>query len=739
MIKLTNVSKSIRKNDIVKNINLEIKPGEMTFIVGSSGAGKTTLLNIIGGLIEKYDGRVEYEGVDIKKNLYRYRANCVGYIFQDYNLIEGMTVEDNVKFGANLSTNEFDETEYNKLLSDLKIKSDKQKVETLSGGEKQRTAIIRSIIKKSQILIADEPTGNLDSVNSEEVFTILKNMSKDKYMIIVTHDTEMAKKYGDRIITLSDGEIISDELINKSNKSEVETQINKKTPLKSKINAIMSLGINSIKKRKRKMISVLASLIMTVCAISVITSMRTGGRKIVNGTRISFLDSDLIRISYGYNKEGYFDSFENQKIELSNMKSFKDKYKIKEMVPVYDDILSGMRFEVDDKQADVSYYPINVDSFFEERIMNDGIEGTFPKNDYEIILAKDVSEKLFSGNPIGQKLKLFGNESDEAIELTVAGINKELGTDDKYRTYISTNIFKKIKENDIAFQMDNGRFNLWQVTESKSGTRGYSSGLLGSVKETTGEETLTYGRYIENNNEILISSKLYDEDNKRFMSDMSETQYYLSEINGDDKLYLVGVFESDEAEIRMSKELYNNFKNVSPLVINAYVNDVDNVESTIKKIRENEEIGVGIASIKIKNEVAFMTYNLLRMMRLISVIVVVMSFIMVGSYATITIHERSKEMGIVKSLGADKLTIRFMVMFDIIFMFLVTTFGSYMITNAIYLILSNTALKIKGTYLYCPFYVSLCVSFVLMLIYGIELRLKLRRFIKKEPAELLRG
>ena len=212
MLKLINVCKNYKygknKISVLDNINLDFKKKELVFILGKSGSGKSTLLNIIGGLISPSLGSVMLDDKDITKfssnMLSYYRNNMIGYIFQDYHLVEYMSVLDNIKLGqtiTNKKTNKLDE-----LLMKLDIYDKKKiKVNRLSGGEKQRVAIARALVNEPDIILADEPTGALDSYNGKIIMDILREISRDKLVIVVSHDSSLANKYADRIINICDG------------------------------------------------------------------------------------------------------------------------------------------------------------------------------------------------------------------------------------------------------------------------------------------------------------------------------------------------------------------------------------------------------------------------------------------------------------------------------------------------------------------------------------------------------
>ena len=237
MIKVNNLNKFYhrRKNNeihVINNVNLEITAPGMTAIVGPSGAGKSTLLHVIGGL-DNSDGKVLYDDINLNaistKKRDAYRNQHIGYIFQNYNLLPELSVYENLKVQMDL-IGKFPEEELDKQITDcLKIvgmeKYKRRNVMSLSGGQQQRVAIARAIVKGADVLIADEPTGNLDSKNSIEIMNILKILSKKCLVLIVTHDLNLAKYYANRIIKISDGHVIDDQL-NKAHDTLLSSQAN---------------------------------------------------------------------------------------------------------------------------------------------------------------------------------------------------------------------------------------------------------------------------------------------------------------------------------------------------------------------------------------------------------------------------------------------------------------------------------------------------------------------------------
>ncbi|MCU0473577.1 MAG: ABC transporter ATP-binding protein [Bacteroidales bacterium] len=214
MIEINNISKQYRRGTAVftalKNITIKIDEGEFCSVIGSSGAGKSTLLHIIGGLIHPDSGTLFYNGDDLYKqssrNIDKYRKECLGFMFQQFHLMPYLTVNENIKLAC-YNRKQIDNIDY--FLEKCSLSEMKNKYPSeLSVGEKQRTAFIRAIISGPELLLADEPTGNLDPVNSKILMSLLKEFNnKNGTVVLVSHDTGMSD-YANRRIILEKGMII---------------------------------------------------------------------------------------------------------------------------------------------------------------------------------------------------------------------------------------------------------------------------------------------------------------------------------------------------------------------------------------------------------------------------------------------------------------------------------------------------------------------------------------------------
>lgn len=199
----------------VDDVSVAFNEKGMVFLLGKSGSGKSTLLNLCGGLDSPDGGEIVVKGRSSKDftraDFDSYRNTFVGFVFQEYNILDEFSVEDNIALALELQGKNKDRAAVAEILSKVDLTDfAKRKPNTLSGGQKQRVAIARALVKNPEIILADEPTGALDSATGKQVLDILKKLSQDKLVIIVSHDREFAEQYGDRIIELKDGKIISD-------------------------------------------------------------------------------------------------------------------------------------------------------------------------------------------------------------------------------------------------------------------------------------------------------------------------------------------------------------------------------------------------------------------------------------------------------------------------------------------------------------------------------------------------
>ena len=291
MLKLENITKIYEgknfKQIALNDVTLAFRNNEFVSILGPSGSGKTTLLNIIGGLDKYTYGNLIIDGVSTRKYKERdwnnYRSNKVGFIFQSYNLINHQTVLSNVLLSLNIAGKPKKESIKlaKKVLKDVGLENYiKKKPKELSGGQMQRVAIARALVTNPDIILCDEPTGALDSQTSIQIMELLKEISKEKLVIMVTHNVTLANKYSDRVIALNDGVITYD-----TSPYKVENYSLKKIKTKRKtMNKFTSLSLsfnNLLTKKSRTLLTSFAGSI-GIIGIALVLSLSKGTQKYIN-------------------------------------------------------------------------------------------------------------------------------------------------------------------------------------------------------------------------------------------------------------------------------------------------------------------------------------------------------------------------------------------------------------------------------------------------------------------------
>lgn len=235
MINIQKISRIYKSDDTpvyaLNNVSLSLPSKGMIFIVGKSGSGKSTLLNVIAGFDKPTSGNIYYAGNNINQlsstELDYYRNSVIGFVFQDYCLIETFSVKQNIKVAYDYKNEKVSDEQISKILESVDLKGFENRYpRQLSAGQKQRVAIARALAKNSKIILADEPTGNLDSKTTTQILDILKEISKKRLVVVVSHNKDDAYKYADRIIEISNGKILKDRIKNQTFTNELEIEGN---------------------------------------------------------------------------------------------------------------------------------------------------------------------------------------------------------------------------------------------------------------------------------------------------------------------------------------------------------------------------------------------------------------------------------------------------------------------------------------------------------------------------------
>ena len=379
------------------NVSLTFSGNGITFILGKSGSGKSTLLNILGGLDKPTSGELIIDGKNtstFKESDYDdYRNNYLGFIFQDYNLLDEFNVIDNIELSLKIKNNECNKEKIDKILEELEIKDlSLRKINELSGGQKQRVAIARALVKEPSLILADEPTGALDEDTSLQLMEVLKRLSKDKLIIVVSHNRELASKFGDRIIELKDGKVISDTLnrkeeINESN-NQNESSLDKNYH-KGKLPLLTSLkiGLRNLRLKKVKLFFTLFLSFFSFTLFGLVSTLLFFDGENVTASALKSIDTNSY-IIFKNNPDPNF-SYNNN---LSELKTLEEEFKI-DIDPIstsldYNSYPSNTNFYPLDSNGIVS--SIYGEIYLDENRINDLdfslIDGKYPSKKDEVAL-----------------------------------------------------------------------------------------------------------------------------------------------------------------------------------------------------------------------------------------------------------------------------------------------------------------------------------------------------------------
>ena len=401
MLKIENITKSFKISKdrsmlALNNISYNFPSSGLFYIIGKSGSGKSTLLNVISGLIEPTSGKIEFEGKDITKLSTKEREqflkNDISIIFQKYNLIEDMSVKENLDVA--LSIKQIDDKEKcDNLLEKYGLKNKKdQIVSTLSGGEKQRLALIRALLGSPKVLLCDEPTGALDKDNSDELIDDLISLSKEMLVIVVTHNMRYIKKYKTGFIKLDNGNLVGKRVPRKENK-EVERK-----PIKKKKNDKFIFEMarkNMNKNKKRNLISTISAAFSFVLLL-----LSTFFNLSISSSKATLIDTYVNKSSFKVSEVSY------EEIEDSPLSLIKNKR------PQYNDVYNL----IDGKSFLINY---SYDYFFSGDVQFINSSLSFKDFKCKPIFDKELKEDEVIINNVFYD-KFFDEQKISPLDITVS-------------------------------------------------------------------------------------------------------------------------------------------------------------------------------------------------------------------------------------------------------------------------------------------------------------------------------
>ena len=547
MIRFENVSKEYRSKKggstkALTDININLNNKGLIFIIGKSGSGKSTLLNILGGLDSKTSGKIYIDNKDIdsfkEKDFDSYRNTYIGFIFQDFNLLEEYNVFDNVMLSAKLQKKKVDKEEILNLLDRLGLKGlEYRNINELSGGQKQRVGIARALIKNPKIILADEPTGNLDSISSKETFKLLKEISKEKLVVVVSHDLENANTYADKILELQDGKAIRNDLTIKEQDNSTFTSVSAKLPFKECLHfAFTSLKSNKVKLFFTIILTMISLVFMGISVNSFLYDKGTFMAGVMRDNNEYIFDISKIEVE----PAGASFPFDLTNDDLNILKENINE----ELNPTYrlynnNRLLTFTYGDYVEPDEDFDHVPMwfNYIELKDDRILGN-IEGKIPVNSNEIMVHKNVARYICKYGILDSTNNIYKpNSIDELINSNkeiMLGDNKVIITgivdndlNDDYFIYVNGFVDNAILNNDINTFLTDSYL---------------------SKKEITAKNIAIYNNNVQlitntitklNKDEIIISLDLFRELDNNFNDELNE---YLLNNSEDNYSSLINTF-----------------------------------------------------------------------------------------------------------------------------------------------------------------------------------------------------
>ena len=676
MLELKKVSKFYNNDGNVTTgfikVDLKLKVGEFVIITGESGSGKTTLLNVISGLDNYDEGEMYINGKETSHyNRYdfeEYRKKYIANIFQDFNLINSYTVYQNIELMMLLNGHSKKNIKKNvlEIIDKVGLTNFKNtKVSKLSGGQKQRVAIARAVVKDTPIIVADEPTGNLDTKSAQNVIEILKNIAKDKLVIIVTHNLEQFEKYATRIIKMHDGEIIENkEIKNVEDNIKIKECNNKNISFKN----IIRLGIRNTFNIKTKFILLfLVFFLVTSTLFFEYSNFKFAEyQESLDGTSMYFKDMSENRIlikkadKTSFSQEDY-----NNIKELSNIDYivendlFLDCNVMLERSSVYGDIDFNCSIE------SIDYFKEKLDI------------GKMPEAEDEIILqTSQINQKIKTSldQILDKRFSIGDYLNGSAVKnLKVVGIifNEKIDNYDS-KIYVSNSIIKELNS------FINKKFSTTSILKNNE----YSNAVVfpsENVEKGKAVVNENFGDNLNGENLTIKVSNIYCEEelnltiNNTFS--INNFQNYTGYSNY--QLYAYGIL--------INKEDYENLYNLPNYQSSVFVKDINNIDKTISDLNN---IGINTKRItEYKTDDIKTNEQILKIVKVIVTIALIFILLLISYFVIkMILKSRNTYYAILRILGTNFKTEKWILNIELL---IVSSFAYLVILAIIYLFQTN--------------------------------------------------
>ncbi len=597
MLELKKITKVYETNSFkqlaLNEVSINFRKNEFVSILGPSGSGKTTLLNIIGGLDKYTSGDLIINGISTKKytdrNWDTYRNHRIGFVFQNYNLIPHQTILANVELALTLSG--VSKTESRKRAKEALAKvglSDhiNKKPNQLSGGQMQRVAIARALVNNPDILLADEPTGALDSKTSEQIMSLLKEVAKDRLVIMVTHNAELANQYSTRIIELKDGKVTSDS--DPYTKVDKEKEDDKKKKTSMSFITALSLSLNNLMTKKGRTILTAFAGSIGIIGIALILSLSSGVQNYINRVQEEALTSYPLMIES--NSIDITSFLEEQQNNMMNIEENQDDKIYSNDIIV--DTLSVMSSQINNNNLEA----------FKQYLENEGsyINNYTTAISYQYALdlhlyKPNTDEGIVQVNP-NTILESIGYSEGTTASIIMSDVFSELLDNDEMNAQMYQVISGRMPENynEVVIMVNENN----QISDYAL----YALGLKDQnelnelfEKVANGEEIVTeqvsyeYEELLNLTFKLLLNTDYYEKVNGMWVDRSNDEEYMKQKIEEAEEIKVVGIIKPNENAV-----VTNSFVGgvLYTTDLEEYVINKINEAEIVKEQKENPDINV---------------------------------------------------------------------------------------------------------------------------------------------------
>lgn len=664
-MELRHISKMVGERRILDDINLSFPNNGLVFIVGASGSGKSTLLNVIGQLDQEYTGKLilDSEEINCKSDTAVLRRNYFSFIFQEFNLINTLNVKENIAIALDICGKSENIAQYLDATKMLGLEGyEKREIGTLSGGEKQRVAIMRAMLCENPVILADEPTGNLDEKNADIIFQYLKEVSKNKLVLIVSHNMEAARQYADQIVCIKDGRVTGVEECGYANNDKLRITTKVTSSISCHFRSFIHLSICSMKRKRNKTVSILTVMTLLLLCIAGIFGAVDAMRAMETETNHNILENDRYMVMSPLN---YYGGARLSSDYINELRTLEDLH-------IVSYCNSKVLAQVQNKETELNYTVVDHSGFFDERY---AIEGTLCKKANEIMINRALALNWFSDeNCIGKTVTL---EFDTGLQTNcvISGV-KTLSMDDTvFELYITQELseeyYDSIKDSDLLCIVDEQeQYTPITFTETQP-----KDVLYGRMANSAGEVILNINGLtsfcsviapdfaVPSTTDLLVHA--IDESRlkqilgqKCFISTLGLLSDYLH-------VEIVGLYVDDSQQIMLytPSSTFQSINNMEKSYADVYCSNSDTVEE-FKEITQRygyyyEKKQSGFVD-KLENRMNTLVFILASF----AMIMLLISCITVHFFTKLNIIDRTYEIGILKAMGTENHTLLHMFLFE---------------------------------------------------------------------------